>query len=59
VKGWLSFIVRSGSRKRLLKKLMAARYKGPIGLQCYQVPGDVEDNLKRSMAAWRKFQERM
>ena len=43
----------------LLKKLMAAGYKGPIGLQCYQVPGDIEENLKRSMAAWRKFQERM
>jgi sugar phosphate isomerase/epimerase len=43
----------------LLKKLVAAGYKGPIGLQCYQVPGDTEDNLKRSMAAWRKFQERM
>ena len=43
----------------LLKKLAAAGYKGPIGLQCYQVPGDIEDNLNRSMAAWRKFQERM
>jgi sugar phosphate isomerase/epimerase len=43
----------------LLKKLMAAGYQGPIGLQCYRVPGDSEDNLKRSMAAWRKFQDRM
>ena len=43
----------------LLKKLVAAGYKGPIGLQCYQVPGDTEDNLKRSMAAWRKFKDRM
>jgi sugar phosphate isomerase/epimerase len=43
----------------LLKKLVAAGYKGPIGLQCYQVPGDIEDNLKRSMAAWRKFKDRM
>jgi sugar phosphate isomerase/epimerase len=42
-----------------LKKLVVAGYKGPIGLQCYQVAGDTEDNLKRSMAAWRKFQERM
>ena len=42
-----------------LKKLAAAGYKGPIGLQCYQVPGDTEENLKRSIAAWRKFQERM
>jgi sugar phosphate isomerase/epimerase len=42
-----------------LKKLVALGYKGPIGLQAYQVPGDIEDNLKRSMAAWRKFQARM
>ena len=25
-----------------LKKLVAAGYKGPIGLQCYQVPGDTK-----------------
>jgi sugar phosphate isomerase/epimerase len=43
----------------LLKKLTAAGYNGPIGLQCYQVPGDTEDNLRRSMAAWRAFQARM
>jgi hypothetical protein len=42
-----------------LKKLTAAGYKGPIGLQCYQVPGDIEDNLRRSMAAWRGFEVRM
>ena len=42
-----------------LKKLAALGYKGPIGLQCYQVPGDIEDNLRRSMAAWRKFQARI
>ena len=42
-----------------LKKLMAAGYKGPVGLQCYQVPGDTEENLRRSMAAWRGFQKRM
>jgi sugar phosphate isomerase/epimerase len=42
-----------------LKKLTAAGYKGPIGLQCYQVPGDMEDNLRRSMAAWRGFGVRM
>jgi sugar phosphate isomerase/epimerase len=42
-----------------LKKLVALGYKGPIGLQCYQVPGDREDNLKRSMAAWRGFQDRI
>jgi sugar phosphate isomerase/epimerase len=43
----------------LLKKLALMGYKGPIGLQCYQVPGDMEDNLNRSMAVWRKFSARM
>ena len=43
----------------LLKKLAALGYKGPIGLQCYQVPGDTEENLKRSMHAWRGFLARM
>lgn len=42
-----------------LRKLTAAGYKGPIGLQCYQVPGDIEDNLRRSMAVWRGFAVRM
>lgn len=35
---------------RLLKKL---GYKGPIGLQGYGIPGDVQENLRRSMTAWR------
>jgi sugar phosphate isomerase/epimerase len=43
----------------LLKKLVALGYQGPIGLQCYLVPGDREENLSRSMAAWRKFSARM
>lgn len=43
----------------LLKKLVDLGYRGPIGLQCYKVPGDREENLTRSMAAWRKFSARM
>jgi sugar phosphate isomerase/epimerase len=43
----------------LLKKLVALGYQGPIGLQCYHVAGDREENLTRSMAAWRKFAARM
>jgi len=41
--------------KGLLKKLKTLGYKGPIGLQCYNVKGDREDNLKLSMTAWRNF----
>ena len=43
----------------LLKKLVSLGYQGAIGLQCYHVPGDPEENLMRSMAAWRKFCARM
>jgi sugar phosphate isomerase/epimerase len=33
-------------------------YTGPIGLQGYGIGGDVRDNLKRSMAAWRTLSRR-
>jgi sugar phosphate isomerase/epimerase len=38
-----------------LKSLGAAGYKGPIGLQCYQVPGAPEDHLKRSINKWKEI----
>jgi sugar phosphate isomerase/epimerase len=40
----------------LLQKLRRLSYKGPIGLQCFQVAGDIEENLRRSMAAWRAME---
>lgn len=43
----------------LLKTLKALGYGGPIGLQCYQVPGDIRENLARSMAQWQVFQKRL
>jgi len=39
----------------LLKKL---GYDGPIGLQCYNIQGDIRENLTRSIKAWKQFQER-
>jgi sugar phosphate isomerase/epimerase len=45
-----------GALLSLLKKL---GYKGPIGLQCYNIPGDVRENLTRSMHAWKKLRERI
>ncbi len=41
--------------RAFVRKWWAAGYRGPIGLQCYNVPGDREENLRRSMEAWRKF----
>jgi len=38
-----------------LKKLLAAGYKGPVGLQCYGVPGDITENLHADIAAWKKI----
>jgi sugar phosphate isomerase/epimerase len=38
-----------------LQKLRAAGYAGPIGLQCYQVPGDIRKNLAANMATWRRM----
>lgn len=41
--------------RRLLGLLMELGYEGPIGLQCYNVPGDPRENLARSIAAWREW----
>ncbi len=38
-----------------LKTLAKYGYRGPIGLQCYAVRGDVRENLRRSMSAWRRL----
>ena len=40
---------------RFLKTLNELGYRGPVGLQGWGIKGDVEENLKRSMAAWQKL----
>jgi sugar phosphate isomerase/epimerase len=40
-----------------IQKLRVAGYNGPVGLQCYSVPGDVRENLQADIAAWRKITE--
>jgi sugar phosphate isomerase/epimerase len=42
----------------VLRKLVALEYTGPIGLQCYQVPGDTRENLAHNIQQWRQT-ERM
>ena len=42
-----------------LKKLQAAGYTGPIGLQCYAVKGDAVENLKQSISAWKEYSARL
>jgi sugar phosphate isomerase/epimerase len=39
----------------VLKQLKAVGFKGPIGLQCYNLKGEPETLLPGSMAAWRKM----
>ena len=39
----------------VLKKLKAVGYKGPVGLQCYNIKGDPKTLLTGSMGAWRKL----
>jgi sugar phosphate isomerase/epimerase len=41
--------------KAFLRTLRELGYEGPIGLQCYNVAGDREENLRLSMKAWREF----
>ncbi len=39
----------------LLKALKDLGYAGPIGLQHYGIRGDAQENLKRSIEAWRRL----
>ncbi len=38
----------------LLRQLRKMGYKGPVGLQCYAIKIAPEENLRRSIAAWKK-----
>jgi sugar phosphate isomerase/epimerase len=44
---------------RLLALLRARGLDVPVGLQCYNIPGEPETNLARSYAAWRAFSVRL
>jgi sugar phosphate isomerase/epimerase len=42
-------------QRTLLRELKNISYTGPIGLQCYNIPGEPRENLTRSMNAWRNL----
>ncbi len=44
---------------KLLKILKENGYHGPIGLQGYGIKGNPRNNLRDSMAAWKKLQEKL
>jgi sugar phosphate isomerase/epimerase len=42
-----------------LRAFRTAGYRGPVGLQCYGIKIDHEENLARSMKAWRALSRRL
>ena len=40
-----------------LKTLQQLGYAGPIGLQCYGIPGDAREHLAKSMETWRAYSQ--
>jgi len=62
-KSWERLIQPLGSGSfdtyKFLKTLNELGYTGPIGLQGWGIGGDVYENLRRSMKAWRKLSTRI
>lgn len=40
---------------KLLRILKENNYRGPVGLQCFNIPGDPADFLKFSIETWNKY----
>lgn len=41
--------------RRVLRTLDTLGYRGPVGLQCYAIPGEPEALLTRSIGAWHRL----
>jgi sugar phosphate isomerase/epimerase len=58
--GWSHYIQPLGrgsfDMAAFLKTLRELGYTGPVGLQCFGIPGDVRDTLAESIKAWRGYQ---
>jgi sugar phosphate isomerase/epimerase len=61
--GWSRYIQPLGrgtfDMAAFLKTLRQLGYTGPIGLQCYGIPGDARDHLAESIKAWRHYQQEL
>ena len=44
--------------QQVLGAFRGAGFRGPVGLQCYRVPGDPREHLAQSMAVWKELQKR-
>lgn len=47
------------NQAKLLKILKGIGYTGPVGLQCYSIPGNKAENMKKSMAAWNDLMQKV
>lgn len=60
--GWAHYIQPLGRGSfdmyAFLETLRQLGFKGPVGLQCYGIPGDVRDGLAESINAWRSYSRR-
>jgi len=58
-RGWDQLIQPLGSGSydvyAVLKELKSRGYTGPIGLQCFRVPGPPREHLGKSITAWREM----
>ena len=55
--GWLQPLdVGTFDQKALLTLLDELGYTGPVGLQCYGIPGDARIHLERSIKKWQAMQ---
>jgi sugar phosphate isomerase/epimerase len=43
----------------VLRILKMNNYTGPVGLQCYNIPGEPSDFLKISMETWKKYMKEL
>lgn len=43
---------------RVVELLADKGYKGPIGIQCYSIPGEPEEFLTKSSKAWKTFKKK-
>jgi sugar phosphate isomerase/epimerase len=61
--GWAHYIQPLGRGSfdvfAFLKTLRQLGYTGPIGLQCFGIPGDARDNLSESIKAWQDYSRRL
>jgi sugar phosphate isomerase/epimerase len=61
--GWSHYIQPLGRGSfdvySLLKTLRRLGFTGPIGLQCFGIPGDVRNHLAESIAVWRDYAGRL